>query len=210
MSRLRPALWNPNVMSPDRLAKLHRSVAEFGVVENLVVRPQVDSYEVISGNQRLAVYLELGLSTAPCVVVELSDAQARLLAQVLNRTRGDDDIGLKAALLRELRQQLDLDELAGYLPEDQGQLESVASVGTTSLEEAFTRWTEREADPLHTLTFVLQNEHLEIVSQALEKAQGQVKGQASTTRSLRSAALVHLCGQFIAEEGGKSPNATIQ
>jgi ParB family transcriptional regulator, chromosome partitioning protein len=68
-------------------------------VENLVARPHPDeagAFEVVSGNHRLLLYLELGMETAPCHVVELDDARARILAQTLNRTRDEDDPEKKA------------------------------------------------------------------------------------------------------------------
>jgi len=204
---LHPASWNPNVMSQELLDKLRRSVEEFGLVENLVVRRNQDGYEVLSGNQRLKVYRELGLETAPCVVVDLPDAQARLLAQVLNRTRGEDDLGLKASLLRQLRESLDLEELSRYLPEGPRELEALLSIGETTIEAAFARWAQREENPLHTLTFALRPEQLEVVSQALEKAQQHVKGKG-LVGSPRTAALVHICRTYI--EGRTMWGSTIE
>jgi ParB family transcriptional regulator, chromosome partitioning protein len=90
LARLVEAAWNANRVSPATLRRIRRSIETFGVVENLVARPHpdgADRLEVISGNHRLRLYRELGLSTAPVVVVELADADARLLAETLNRTR---------------------------------------------------------------------------------------------------------------------------
>ena len=90
---LHPAHWNPNTLAPPKRSQLKSSVTMFDIVENLVVRVLANNtYEVLSGNQRLEVYREMGLKTAPCVVVDLSDAEARLLAQVLNRLHGEDDL----------------------------------------------------------------------------------------------------------------------
>ena len=48
---LRSAPWSPNIMGATERAKLTTSVATYGVVENMVVRPTDDShYEVLSGN----------------------------------------------------------------------------------------------------------------------------------------------------------------
>src|SRR3954451_20280089 len=99
------ASWNANRVPAALLAKVRRSIEEFGVVENLVARPhpaQTGRFEVLSGNHRLRVLRELGLATAPVVVVELADAEARLLAQTLNRTRGSDDATAYARLLEEV------------------------------------------------------------------------------------------------------------
>jgi ParB family chromosome partitioning protein len=70
------------------LAKVRRSIVEFGVIENLVARPHPElpgKFEVLSGNHRLRVLRELGHETAPVVVVELGDTEARLLAQTDQR-----------------------------------------------------------------------------------------------------------------------------
>ena len=105
LTRLRAAPWNANRVSAATLAKVRRSIEEFGVVENLVARPhpgEADLLEVISGNHRLEILRELGHATVPVVVVALDDAHARILAQTLNRTRGKDDPVAYRRVLEEL------------------------------------------------------------------------------------------------------------
>jgi DNA modification methylase len=124
--RLLEAGWNANRVPPAVLARVRRSLVEFGVVENLVVRPhpeQPEMFEVISGNQRLGLLRELGHQTASVVVVDLDDARARLLAQTLNRTRGTDDPQAYAALLERVLQEFDAAEVAGFLPESEATID---------------------------------------------------------------------------------------
>jgi DNA modification methylase len=122
LDRLESAGWNPNRASDAVCAKLRRSFTDFGIVENLVVRPhpkRPSCFEVISGNYRLPIYRELGLKAAPCHVVELNDAYARVLAQTLNRTRGTDDPQAYARLVEEVLAELSLEQVLGYLPESE-------------------------------------------------------------------------------------------
>jgi DNA modification methylase len=140
LDRLEPAPWNPNRVSDEILGKLRRSIEGFGVVENLVVRPHptvAGSYEVISGNQRLKLYRRLRLGSAPCHVVEIDEARARVLAQTLNRTRGQDDPEAYASLVEKVLTQLSLEEVLGYLPESEYSIDRLlAEFGSPARSDA--------------------------------------------------------------------------
>lgn len=117
---LHNAPWNANRVTDDVLEKVRRSVADFGIVENLVARPRPEGgFEVISGNHRLGIYRELGMAKAPVHVVEVDDARARILAQTLNRTRGADDPEAYARLLEEVLSEMDMADVLAYLPESE-------------------------------------------------------------------------------------------
>ena len=89
LQNLSPAPWNANVMDGEDQRRLQVSLERYGLVQNLVVRPiGNERYEVLAGNQRLNALREARVDRVPCVVIELDDAQARLLAQALNRARG--------------------------------------------------------------------------------------------------------------------------
>ena len=86
--------WNPNGMDEGTRPKLLSSIQRFGLVVPLVVRPLSDGrYETVGGAQRLGVLREMEHDQVPCVIVQLDDAEARLLAQALNRIQGQDDLG---------------------------------------------------------------------------------------------------------------------
>ena len=54
LEHLREAPWNPNHMDATMAAKLRNSIARYGVVENLVVRPlDGNTYEVFQATSGL-------------------------------------------------------------------------------------------------------------------------------------------------------------
>jgi DNA modification methylase len=126
LSSLVEAPWNANRVPVAILERVRRSLCEFGIVENLVARPHPERagmFEVISGNHRLRLLLELEVEIAPVVVLELNDARARLLAQTLNRTRGSDDPQAYARLLEEILQGFERVEVASFLPETEATID---------------------------------------------------------------------------------------
>jgi DNA modification methylase len=147
---LRAAEWNVNKVPQGTLRKIRESLRRFGVVENNVVRPswcigahareEVDDrraermtdtpaewYETLSGNHRLSLYQEEGLASVPCVVVEIPDAEARVLAQALNRVRGKDDVEALQNLLRDVLRDLAVPDVASLLPQTEADLRRLVS-----------------------------------------------------------------------------------
>ena len=123
VAELHPAPWNANRVSDDTLAKVRKSLTDFGIVENLVARPRTGGgYEVISGNHRLGLLSEMGVANAPVHIVDVDDAHARILSQTLNRTRGQDDAEAYAALLTDVLADMDMADVLAYLPESEKSL----------------------------------------------------------------------------------------
>lgn len=141
---LHQAPWNANKVGKAMMDKIRRSLRHYGSVENNVVRPawcvgartraevaarktaQIEpgsgGYEVLSGNHRLLIYREEGVLDVPCVVLELPDPEAKVLAQALNRTRGEDDPKRLRALLQDVLVSIPPADVASLLPQREGDL----------------------------------------------------------------------------------------
>ena len=90
-------------MTDATLGKVRESIRRFGVVENLVARPLRAPRPLrgaLQATTGCGSTRRRGSTPAGVHVVDLDDAQARLLAQTLNRTRGKDDPERYADLLR--------------------------------------------------------------------------------------------------------------
>ena len=189
-------------MSDAELAKLKASIAMFGVVENMVVRPIAENnYEVLSGNQRLEVLREMGLETVPCVVVNLNDAEARLLAQTLNRLRGNDDLGLKAELVRTILADLPEAEVLKVLPETADSLHELENLGQEDLAEQIRAWQESQAARLRHLQFQLTVSQLEVIEEALSLVLPLTRRNKSDSPNARGTALYELCLAYLKLSG---------
>jgi ParB family transcriptional regulator, chromosome partitioning protein len=154
MARIHAADWNPNMMDATMRSRLRRSIERFGLVLPLVVPPNTDgNYETIGGAQRLTVLRELGIDPVPCVVVNADNANARLLAQALNRIQGQDDLGLQAELVRELLQSLPQEEVLQLLPETAQGLQALSSLGQDTMASYLQNWQQIQSARLKHLQF---------------------------------------------------------
>lgn len=112
---MKPAPYNPRIelFPGDKdFESLKKSLETFGFVEPIVVNSRTD--HIVGGHQRHRVAIEMGLETAPAVLVDLSDAEEMALNVALNKISGEfDDVKLKDVLL-EL-EMTDIDEtLTGF------------------------------------------------------------------------------------------------
>ena len=86
------------------LGDLARSIAEFGLLQPLLVRPSDGRFSLIAGRRRLAAARLAGLTAGPCLVHAVSETRALLL------TRADNLRDEPRAPVRDTTAATDLDE----------------------------------------------------------------------------------------------------
>lgn len=115
IKELKPADYNPRVITKKEFEGLKKSLKTFGFVEPAVVN---SDYTIIGGHMRIKAWEELGNNTAPCVVLNLNKKQEKKLNILLNSSKiaGKYDELKLAELLEGMKLdndylELNLDEL---------------------------------------------------------------------------------------------------
>ena len=197
INKLKEAAWNANRMSDQMLTHLKESINRYGLVSNLVVRKlSNNSYEVISGNQRLKLLSEKGSASVSCVVVDADDSHARLLSQSLNHIHGEDDLGLRAELVRKVLETIPEAEVTAILPDTTGSLKALASLGEETIANYLHNWEQAQQARLRHLQFQLTDSQLEVIEEALAKVLSKAK-QKSENPNVRGNALYILCKNYL-------------
>ena len=189
------AVWNPNELPAGLGTRLRRSIERFGFVVPLIVREVgPDVYETVGGAHRLAIVEDMGIDSVPCVIVEVDNADARLLSQCLNRLQGEDNLGLRADLFRKVLEEKPMEEVLALLPDSAESLTALAAIGQDDLAESLRQWQAEQAARLRHLTFQLVPTQLEVVEEALERV--GVDGDGGNPNR-RGVALYSLCREYL-------------
>ncbi len=106
---LRPNGWNPNEMDDHRYRSLVESIRLHGVLQPILVRPDMT---IIKGEKRWRAAAEAGLQELVCVVVETSQEESKLLTVSLSNLRGRTNEEKLASLLEELTAHFSFEEIS--------------------------------------------------------------------------------------------------
>jgi len=197
LDQLTEAPWNPNHMDRAMMDRLRESISRYGLVAPLVVRPVSDSYEVLSGNQRLKVLQGMGFRHVPCVAVDVNDAEARLLAQAMNDLHGDDDLGVKGDLLKVVLETVPESRVLSLLPETAGSLRALATLSKTDMAEHLMAWQKAQAARLTHMQVQLTSKQMETVEEAISLIMPQVMALVSGNPNRRGTAVYLLCRFYL-------------
>ena len=105
---IKPNAYNPNRQSEHEFELLCRSIEEDGFTTPAVVRKQ--DMVIVDGEHRWRAAQSVGMLEIPVVLVEMTDEQMKIATLRHNRARGEEDVELAAAVLRDLAKMGALDE----------------------------------------------------------------------------------------------------
>lgn len=156
---LRSNSWNPNSMTAFMYAKALESIQTHGFVNPVIARRVNGHLEIVDGEHRWRVAIDLGLPQIPVFDLgEVSDTEAKKLTILLNELRGQALPEQMGDLLKDLMSETSVEDLLRELPyteemfrgfTDLGPLPDLAptrpadEMGLGSAPEPERRWVER-------------------------------------------------------------------
>ena len=187
---------NSNFMDAETALKLRHHIERTGKYEPLTVRPhpgEDGKFQVVNGHNRLRVLRALNHMTANCVVWNLDDEQTRLYLATLNRLSGNEIPERRVALLENLLQTFDLDELAVLLPDDRKQIEELRKLSHLEPDEIITRTSGEEKLTIPViLSFIVEESEAKEVNLALDLILKTEEEEISRSRALTCLAKFYL------------------
>ena len=127
-SDIEPDPANPNVVSQELMDALRNDIVERGFVQPVLVRPYEGHYRVIDGEHRCRVLLHARAKTAPSILRNRRQDDARLRLVSMNRLRGEFAPVKLAKVLSNLAKTMSEEELRERLGMDHTEYEATMSV----------------------------------------------------------------------------------
>ena len=184
VSELNEAPYNPRVeLKPGMVEyeKLKKSIEEFGNIVPLVWNKRTGN--LVGGHQRLAVLKELGYKEVPCSVVDMAEADERVLNIALNKIKGRWDYDKLGELLGEFDSEVAA--LSGFAAEEIAVLLASNDDLYGGEDEDYSSWEDESEEQIiggsYVVTLVFQN--AELAKQWAEENgyEGQIKDGTNTT-----------------------------
>ena len=99
ISQIEPNRNQPRrTFDEEALQELSRSIAEHGVLQPILVRPQIyGGYQIVAGERRYRASRLAGLTEIPAIIRELSDSETMQIALIENLQRSDLSVLEEAA-----------------------------------------------------------------------------------------------------------------
>lgn len=123
---------NPNRMNDELFQGLVQHIKDNGILNPIVV---TEDMLLADGEHRLKAAKELGLETIPARIIPNDERLRRLIRQTMNKLRGHHDQDLDAEEFRALIDLEGINQLAGYLGEDTGDLLKILDKAITPKQD---------------------------------------------------------------------------
>ncbi len=183
ISKLNAAPYNPRIHLMPGMAeyeKLKNSIIEFGNVEPIVWNERTGN--VVGGHQRLTVLIDLGYKEVPCSVVDLDEAEEKLLNIALNKIKGAWDYDKLEELLSGF--DYEVASISGF-SEDEIVVLLASNEDIDSDDEDYSEWDDTIDESIvggsYVITLVFANNELANEWAEAEGFKDQVRENSSTT-----------------------------
>jgi hypothetical protein len=171
-SKLVANTWNPNRMTPVMREKLAEAIDLFGFIDPLTVRPLGDLYQIIDGEHRFEVGVELGFEDFDAMIVEgLTDVDAKKLTIVMNELHGQADPDKLGPLIEDIISASSLEDLFRGFPYDEGVVASFLSTPLPPLPDLpKPKAASKDKEAWAERTYRMPKTVALVVDEAIEKA----------------------------------------
>lgn len=160
INEIDPNPWNPNKQNERQYQAEIESICQNGFIAPILVRQIDDRHEIIDGEHRWKALRQIGedgieakgnvpslveAKSIPCIVLNVSETEAKKLTIIMNETRGRADLADLGGLLQELSLDLGDDLLTG-LPYTEGQLKELMGMSDFDWDQFEKGTSDKEFD----------------------------------------------------------------
>jgi ParB-like chromosome segregation protein Spo0J len=176
VSLLDPNPWNPNRMDAFMFEREKASIRTFGFIDPVTVRRAGERYQIIDGEHRVRAAVELGYTTLPCVVLDVTEDEARELTIILNETRGTSDEDRLGEVLRYLAERRPKERLDGLMPFTEARMDQLLErrqIDWNELEKKREQAREKEPDPWVERVYRMPRSSASVLDEAVTRMRSE-------------------------------------
>ncbi len=193
---IKPAKYNPRVISDEELSGLRESIKEFGIIDPLIINKR--SGVLIGGHQRLKAADLEGYTEVPVVELDLGDIKEMALNVALNShtIQGKFDLELLHGVLDEIKceipelhfslnmPKLEMDLKIDFKAPAEGEMPDLGS---------------GDKSPIQQITFTLSNAQADTIKEALGRSKQAGEFNDPVNENSNGNALARICEAYMAE-----------
>jgi len=123
--------WNPNEMEKEIFNSLVNTIQDRGFKQPILVRPvegQDKKYEIVDGEHRFKAMQVAGQKKIPCVVVDISETEAKLDTIAMNRLKGEHIPFQVAQLIVDLKSEMGEEWIKKYAAFNEDEIKEYESM----------------------------------------------------------------------------------